>query len=120
MAVRLFYASSNWSSANNPCWFSSNLRLREVRLYWLATEDPIIIRNTHLLIKKSQYLAADADNALRKISMIFEIDVRPPSDDDNQDNDFEDLDADPISLVADLTAESAYSEPRMKLSKLQC
>ena len=113
MAARLFYGSSNWSSASNPSWFSSNLRLREVRLYWLASEDPIIIRNAHLLNKKSQNWAADADNALRKLSRILEIDVvQPPSDDDNQENDFEDPDADTISLVADFAAVSANSQPR--------
>ena len=87
--------------------------LREVRLYWLASEDPIIKRNAHLLIKKSQNWAADADNALRKLSRILEIDVvQPPSDDDNQENDFEDPDADTISLVADFAAVSANSQPR--------
>ena len=45
--------------------------------------------------------------------MILEIDVvQPPSDDDNQDNDFEDPDADTISLVADFAAVSANSQPR--------
>ena len=54
MASRLDYASSNWSSAGHTNWFSSNMRMREVRLYWLASEDPIIVRNAHLLNKKSQ------------------------------------------------------------------
>ena len=113
MTARLFYASSNWSATSNPNWVATNLRMREVRLYWLATDDPIIIRNAHLLNKKSQNWASDADNALRKLSMILEIDVvQPPSDDDNQDNDFEDPDADTISLVADFAAVSANSQPR--------
>ena len=113
MAVRLFYASSNWSSTSHPNWVSTNLRMREVRLYWLATEDPIIIRNAHLLNKKTQNWASDADNALRKLSTILDIDVvHPPSDDDNQDNDFEDPDADTMSLVADFAAVSANSQSR--------
>ena len=63
--------------------------------------------------KKSQNWASEADNALRKLSMILEIDVvQPPSDDDNQDNDFEDPDADTVSLVADFAAVSANSQPR--------
>ena len=87
--------------------------LREVRLYWPASEDPIIKRNAHLLNKKSQNWAADADNALRKLSRILVIDVlQPPSDDDNQENDFDDPDADTISLIADFAAVSANSQPQ--------
>ena len=113
MAARLFYASSNWSAASNSNWIGSNMRMREVRFYWLATEDPIIIRNAHLLNKKTQNWASDADNALRKLSMILDIDVvRPPSDDDNQANDFEDPDADTMSLAADFAAVSANSQSR--------
>ena len=113
MASRLFYGSSNWSSANHPNWFSSNLRMRETRLYWLATEDEVIIRNAHLLNKKTKNWAAEADNALRKLSMILEIDVvQPPSDDDNVDNDFEDPGADTTSLAVDFAAISANSQPR--------
>ena len=111
MASRLFYASSNWSSATHSNWFSSNMRMREVRLYWLATEDEVIIRNAHLLNKKTQNWASEADNALRKLSMILEIDVvHPPSDDDNAQNDFEDPDADTIALAADFAAISANSQ----------
>ena len=113
MAARLFYASSNWSAASNPNWVASNLRMREVRLYWLATDDLVIIRNAHLLNKKSQNWASEADNALRKLSMILDIDVvQPPSDDDNEGNDFEDPDADTVSLVADFAAVSANSQSR--------
>ena len=112
MAARLYYASSNWSSAGNANWFSSNMRMREVRLYWLASEDPVIIRNAHLLNKKSQNWAVDADNALRKLSNILEIGFVPTlSDEDNDDNEFEDPDADTMALAADYAAVSVSSQP---------
>ena len=112
MAARLYYASSNWSSAGHANWFSSNMRMREVRLYWLASEDPVIVRNAHLLNKKSQHWAVEADNALRKLSNILEIGFVPtPSDDDNDENEFEDPDADTMALAADYAAVSVSSQP---------
>jgi len=112
MAARLYYASSNWSSAGNANWFSSNMRMREVRLYWLASEDPVIVRNAHLLNKKSQNWAVEADNALRKLSNILEIGFVPTlSDEDNDENEFEDPDADTMALAADYAAVSVSSQP---------
>ena len=68
--------------------------MREVRLYWLASEDPVIVRNAHLLNKNCQNWAADADNALRKLSNILGMGiVQTLSDDDNEENEFEDPDA---------------------------
>ena len=112
MASRLFYASSNWSSTGHENWFSSNMRMREVRLYWLASEDPVIVRNAHLLNKNCQNWAADADNALRKLSNILGMGiVQTLSDDDNEGNEFEDPDADTMALAADFAAVSANSQP---------
>ena len=109
MAARLFYASSNWSARSPPEWNATNLRMREIRLYWLATEDPVIIRNAHLLNKKSQNWASEADDALQKLSKILEIDVvQPPSEESNETNDFEDPDQ--VALVAKFGAVSANSQ----------
>ena len=111
MASRLDYASSNWSSAGHTNWFSSNMRMREVRLYWLASEDPIIVRNAHLLNKKSQNWAVEADNALRKLSNILDIGfVQTISDNENDENEFEDPDADTSALAADYATISVSSQ----------
>ena len=91
MASRLFYASSN-NGPNSD--MRSNMRMREVRLYWLASEDEVIIRNANLLHKKSMSWAADADNSLRKLASILNLDVSQAVSDDepNESNDFEDPD----------------------------
>ena len=113
MASRLFFASSNWSSSGHASWFSSNMRMREVRFYWLASEDPVIVRNAHLLNKKCQNWAEDADNALRKLSNILGMDiVQVPSDNENDENEFEDPDADTTALAADFAGVSANSQPQ--------
>ena len=115
MASRLFYTSSNWSAAGGDNWFASNMRMREVRLYWLASEDPVIVRNAHLLNKKSQKWAIEADIALRKLSKILGMEiVQTSSVDNNEDNGFEDPDADTIALAADFAAVRASSQQQSK------
>ena len=89
MAARLFYGSSNNGSNSD---IRTNMRMREIRLYWLASEDEVIIRNAHLLHKKSITWAADADNALRKLAGILHLNaVQTVSDEEtSENNDFED------------------------------
>ena len=91
MATRLFFASSNIGSDKR-----TNMRMREICLYWMNTKDPVIMKNAHLLHKKSISWAADADAALCKLASILEIDaVQLPSDDEAElNNDF----ADPFSM----------------------
>ena len=113
MAARLYYASSNWSSARPDNWYSSNMRMREVRLYWLASEDPVIIRNAHLLNKKTEDWAADADSSLQKLSKLLGMGIVQPSIDvENYENEFEDPDAATMALSADFAAVSANSQPK--------
>ena len=108
MASRLFYASSNNGSNSE---MRTNMRMREIRLYWLASEDEVIIRNAHLLHKKSITWAADADNALRKLAGILHLDsVQTVSDEEpSENNDFEDPD-DVNDMVADFAGIHTQSQ----------
>ena len=108
IASRLFYASSN-NGLNSD--MRTNMRMREIRLYWLATNDEVIIRNANLLHKKSITWAADADNALRKLAGILHLNsVQTVSDDESGgNNDFEDPD-DVNDMVADFAGIHTQSQ----------